>query len=128
MTQQARCPRVHERWAHLRFSAIGSCWRRRPTKANKAAIEALAGRTWQHQTAGQFVRFGFSTVQHWYYRACKEGTHPIVYEALAFSEYLHSCAGISREDKENVMVAPGIIRPQFECYGHHRHFSPLPLA
>jgi hypothetical protein len=80
------------------------------------------------QAALKFVRFGFSTVQHWYYRACKEGTHPIVYEELAFSEYLRNCAGISREDKENVIVAAGIIRPQFECYGHHRHFSPLPLA
>jgi hypothetical protein len=48
----------------LCFSAIGSCWRRRPPKANRAAIEALAGRAWQHQTAVQFVRFGFSTVQH----------------------------------------------------------------
>ena|ERR1700722_7923049 len=24
------------------------------------------------------------------------------------------------------MVATGIIRPEFECYGHHRHFSPPP--
>jgi hypothetical protein len=32
-------------------------------------------------------------------------------------------AGISHNDKENVMVAAGIIRPKFECYGHHRHFS-----
>jgi hypothetical protein len=43
----------------------------------KAAIEALAGRTWQHPTTGEPVRFGFSTIEHWYYRALKERTDPV---------------------------------------------------
>ena len=43
----------------------------------KAAIEGLAGRTWQHPTTGEPVRFGFSTIEHWYYRALKERTDPV---------------------------------------------------
>ena len=72
MTQQTRGPRVHERWAHLRFSVIGQLLAAPPAKGElKAAIEGLAGRTWQHPTTGEPVRFGFSTIEHWYYRALK---------------------------------------------------------
>jgi hypothetical protein len=33
------------------------------------AIEALAARTWQHPITGEPVRFGFSTIERWLYRA-----------------------------------------------------------
>ena len=78
MTRQTRGPRVHERWAHLRFSVIGQLLAAPPAKGElKAAIEGLAGRTWQHPATGEPVRFGFSTIEHWYYRACKERTDPV---------------------------------------------------
>jgi transposase InsO family protein len=70
--------RVHERWAHLRFSVIGQLLAAPPGKGElKAAIEALAARTWQHPTTGQPVRFGFSTIERWYYRALGERTDPV---------------------------------------------------
>jgi hypothetical protein len=63
MTRQTRGPRVHERWAHLRFSVIGQLLAAPPAKGElKAAIEGLAGRTWQHPTTGEPVRFGFALV------------------------------------------------------------------
>ena len=78
MTQQTRGPRVHERWAYLRFSVIGQLLAAPPAKGElKAAIEGLAGHTWQHPTTGEPVRFGFSTIEHWYYRALKERTDPV---------------------------------------------------
>jgi putative transposase len=78
MAQQARGPRVHERWAHLRFSVIGQLLAAPPVKGElKAALRALAGRTWLHPTTGEPVRFGFSTIEHWYYRALKERTDPV---------------------------------------------------
>ena len=43
----------------------------------KAAIEALAERTWRHPTTGEPVRFGFSTIERWYYRALKERSDPV---------------------------------------------------
>jgi hypothetical protein len=43
MAQQARGPRVHERWAHLRFSVIGQLLAAPPPKGElRAEIEALA--------------------------------------------------------------------------------------
>src|SRR6202158_3679759 len=78
MTQQARGLRVHERWAHLRFSVIGQLLAAPPTKGElKAAIAAIAERTWRHPTTGEPVRFGFSTIERWYYRALKERTDPV---------------------------------------------------
>ena len=78
MSQQARSSRVHERWAHLRFSVIGQLLAAPPGKGElKAAIAALAARAWQHPTTGDPVRFGFSTIERWYYRALKERIDPV---------------------------------------------------
>ena len=78
MTQQPQGPRVHERWAHLRFSVVGQLLAAPPAKGQlKAAIEALAERTWQHPTTAKPVRFGFSTIERWYYRALSERTDPV---------------------------------------------------
>ena len=73
-----RSSRVHERWAHLRFSVIGQLLAAPPAKGElKAAIAALAARTWQHPTTGDPVRFGFATIERWYYRALKERSDPV---------------------------------------------------
>jgi putative transposase len=78
MAQQARSPRFHERWAHLRFGVIGHLLAAPPDKGElRAAIEALAARTWQHPTTGEPVHFGFSTIERWYYRALKERADPV---------------------------------------------------
>ena len=78
MIQQARGPRVHERWAHLRFSVIGQLLAAPPPKGElRAEIEALAGRQWRHPITGDPARFGFSTIERWYYRALKERSDPV---------------------------------------------------
>ena len=78
MTRQARGPRVHERWAHLRFSVIGQLLAAPPPKGElRAQIEALAGRQWRHPITGEPVRFGFSTIERWLYRALKERSDPV---------------------------------------------------
>jgi len=78
MIQQARGSRVHERWAHLRFSVIGQLLAAPPAKGElKAAIMALAARTWQHPITGDPVQFGFATIERWYYRALKERADPV---------------------------------------------------
>ena len=78
MTEPPSGPRVHERWAHLRFAIVGWLLAAPPEKgALKAAITELAQRTWQHPTSAQPVRFGFSTIERWYYRALRERTDPV---------------------------------------------------
>ena len=78
MTEPAQSRRVHERWAHFRFSVIGQLLAAPPAKGELAsAIEALAARTWHHPSTGEPVRFGFSTIERWYYRALKERSDPV---------------------------------------------------
>ena len=78
MVEPPRGPRVHERWAHLRFSVVGQLLAAPAPKGElKSAITALSQRTWQHPTTGEPVRFGFSTIERWYYRALRERTDPV---------------------------------------------------
>jgi putative transposase len=78
MTEATRVGRVHERWAHFRFSVIGLLLAAPPAKGELAsAIAALAARTWNHPSTGEPVRFGFSTIERWYYRALKERSDPV---------------------------------------------------
>jgi transposase InsO family protein len=76
--EQARGKRGHERWARFRFSVIGQLLAAPPPKGELAgAIAALAERTWHHPISGKPVRFGFSTIERWYYRALKEKSDPL---------------------------------------------------
>ncbi len=78
MTEPPSGPRVHERWAHLRFAVIGWLLAAPPEKGElKAALHQLASRTWQHPTTGEPVQFGFSTIERWYYRTLKERADPV---------------------------------------------------
>jgi len=78
MSQPARDERVHERWARFRFSVIGHLLAAPPSKGELAReIEALAERTWRHPVTDEPTRFGFSTIERWYYRALKERTDPV---------------------------------------------------
>ena len=78
MTEQARGKRVHEKWATFRFSVIGLLLAAPPPRGElDGAIAALAERTWHHPISGKPVRFGFSTIERWYYRAVKEKRDPV---------------------------------------------------
>ena len=78
MAELPRGSRVHERWAHLRFSVVGQLLAAPPPKGElRTAITELAARTWQHPTTAEPVRFGFSTIERWYYRALAERTDPV---------------------------------------------------
>ncbi len=77
MTQQ-RAPRVHERWAQLRFSVIGQLLAAPPQKGTlRTALAALAARDWRHPVRGDPIRFGLSTIERWYYRALRERQDPV---------------------------------------------------
>jgi transposase InsO family protein len=57
---------------------IGQLLAAPPGKGELAsAITELAERTWQHPTTGEPTRFGFSTIERWYYRALKEKRDPV---------------------------------------------------
>src|SRR5512138_3923069 len=78
MTEQVGDKRVHTRWARFRFSVIGHLLAAPPKKGELAsAIAGLAERTWQHPISGEPIRYGFSTIERWYYRALKARSDPV---------------------------------------------------
>lgn len=72
------------RWAELRFSVVGGLLSSPPGPGMlQQALRSLASRQWIHPKSGEPVRFGFSTIEAWYYRA-RNSDNPI--EALRTPE------------------------------------------
>lgn len=67
-----------QRWAHLRFSIVGSLLSAPPPSGElESAIKALAGKHWRHPVTQQGVRFSFATIERWYYQARNEKANPV---------------------------------------------------
>lgn len=71
-------PRSPERWAHVRFSVVGALLSSPPESGQlHARLAALAAQLWRHPISGQWVRFGASTIERWYYLALRETQDPV---------------------------------------------------
>jgi hypothetical protein len=59
-----------DRWARLRFAIIGPLLAAPPPRGQlRQAIAALAEKHWSHPVDGTAIRFGFATLERWYYAA-----------------------------------------------------------
>jgi putative transposase len=57
-----------DRWARLRFSIIGHLLAAPPEAGElHRALTELAAKSWRHPMTGLPVRFGFSTLERWFY-------------------------------------------------------------
>jgi len=66
-----------DRWARLRFAIIGPLLAAPPPRGELAkAIGELMAKDWTHPVEGTPIRFGFSTLQRWYY-AARQAEDPI---------------------------------------------------
>lgn len=103
-----------ERWAQLRFAVVGSLLVAPPPSGElHTAIAALAAREWRHPVTGLPVRFGFSTVERWYYVALRAGADPV----RALRSQRRADAGRHRRFDEPLRAA---LRAQ---YAAHRGWS-----
>jgi putative transposase len=99
--------RAHERWAHLRFSIVGSLLASPPAPGElRAEIERLAERPWRHPQSGNLVRFAASTIERWYY-AARAGANPVA----ALRRKLREDSGRSVAITDNLAR---ILRRQYE--------------
>jgi putative transposase len=66
-----------DRWARLRHAIIGPLLAAPPEGgALKEALQQLAQKTYVHPIKNEPVRFGYSTLERWFYRA-REATDPV---------------------------------------------------
>lgn len=69
---------LEDRWAHLRFSIVGSLLSAPPKDGElKTALEALAKKLWLDPVSGEETSFTFPTLERWYYLARDKGANPI---------------------------------------------------
>jgi hypothetical protein len=73
--------RPHERWAHFRFSVIGPLLAAPPGRGElQGQLQELAAKKWRHPISGEWVVFGLSTIERWFYKALRAKAGPV--EAL----------------------------------------------
>lgn len=71
-------PRSSERWSHLRFSVVGPLLAAPPGRGELGReLKQLAQRKWRHPMTGEWVSFGASTIERWYYAALREKMDPV---------------------------------------------------
>lgn len=70
--------RTHERWAHFRFSVIGPLLAAPPQRGQlQTRLQELAAQKWRHPISGQWMVFGLSTLERWYYKALRSQAGPV---------------------------------------------------
>jgi putative transposase len=78
MSENLLPPRSHEQWARFRFSVVGPLLAAPPQPGElQTRLEALAAQKWRHPIGGQWVTFGRSTIERWYYTALHEKRDPV---------------------------------------------------
>lgn len=100
-------------WAQFRFSVIGALLARPPEKGQlRSKLEELARRQYRHPIRGNWVSFGVSTIERWYYRALN-AADPI--EALARKP---------RSDLgQNTALSPELFEILCKQYRQYPHWS-----
>jgi putative transposase len=67
-----------EQWARFRFSVVGPLLAAPPSRGElQAQLQSLAAQNWRHPITGEWVRFGLSTLERWYYTARHERKDPV---------------------------------------------------
>lgn len=69
---------TRDRWARLRFSIVGPLLAAPPKHgALREELAALAAKTWRHPVTNERTKFGYSTIERWYYVALAAEKDPI---------------------------------------------------
>ena len=70
--------RPHQQWARLRFSVVGPLLASPPPRGQlQERLRQLATQNWRHPITAQWVQFGASTIERWYYLALNEKRDPL---------------------------------------------------
>jgi putative transposase len=114
MMGDGREPRIHDRWAQLRFSVVGQLLAAPPPKGGlRSELETLSSREWRHPATGEPVRFAVSTIQRWYYRCLRERHDPVG----VLRRKVRSDAG------HHIAMSDAVRKALLEQYAAHKSWS-----
>ena len=98
-------------WGQLRFSVVGPLLTSPPEKGElEKSIRLLADRSYQHPFKDEWIRFGASTIERWYYQA-RRSNDPVA----ALSRHIRSDAGNSKSLSDQLL---GELASQYKHYSH----------
>ncbi len=101
-------------WAQFRFSVIGPLLSSPPSKGElKAALRALAEKTWRHPITGQPIVYAAVSIERWYYLARRANGDPV--GALRRS--------IRKDAGTQIAMTEGIKQTLLGLYKAHRHWT-----
>lgn len=99
-----------ERWAHFRFAIVGPLLAAPPEPGElKAAIEALAAKSWHHPISGEPVHFAFATIERWFYQARAARQDPVA----TLRRRRRADAGVSRSLSSAIK---DVVREQYRAH------------
>lgn len=108
-------------WGHLRFSVIGGLLSRPPEKGKLGeAIRLLAGRCYRHPHKDEWVSFGASTIERWYYQALRS-TDPVA----ALGRRVRSDSGNTRALNSQMLTALAEQYARYPYWSYQLHADNL---
>jgi putative transposase len=100
-------------WGRFRFAVIGALLSAPPQRGQlKAALDALAAKTWTHPVTGCAVHFAAVTIERWYYTARREPDDPVGGLRRAV-----------RKDCGQVSLPPAVAERLRRQYHEHSHWT-----
>jgi putative transposase len=114
--------RPHERWAHFRFSVVGPLLAAPPERGQlQAQLQELAHKKWRHPISGEWVVFGLSTLERWYYKALRAKAGPV--EAL--KRKIRSDHGEHPSLNPKLVELLTLQHRQHPCWSYQLHYDNL---
>ena len=100
-------------WARFRFSVVGVLLSAPLARGElRAAIDALAAKTWTHPVTGRDVRYAAKTIERWLYRARREQDDPVGALRRAV-----------RKDRGKVPLKPDLVERLVNQYHAYPHWT-----
>lgn len=105
---------LHDRWARLRFSIVGSLLASPPARGELGpAMETLSRRMWLHPETEEPVSFAVPTIEKWFYEARNAGDDPM----KALRKKVRKDAG---DHPSLALPVRAVLRAQYDA---HRSWS-----
>ena len=100
-------------WARFRFSVVGALLSAPSARGElRAALDALAAKTWTHPVTGRDVRYTAKTIERWLYRARREQDDPVGVLRRAV-----------RKDCGKMSLQPALLKRLADQYHAYPHWT-----
>lgn len=114
--------RHKELWGSFRLSVVGNLLVSPPPNGKlKSALKSLSQKDWKHPVTEEPVRFSFSTIEEWYYKAKSDRKSPV----KALERKIRKDGGLFRSISVSVRKAIRTQHDMHSNWSHQLHYDNL---